>query len=216
MDITKLRLVNLESIIETKFSGSSTAFADEVGIASAEISQIRNNDNQRNIGPSLARRIEVAAGLDRGWMDKDHHIKNLFASVPLILSGETTIKDNKALRTNSDDHVYIERKILDAHGVEPEKCIAIKMLSDSMAPKLNVGDIAFINMGVNYRIDSGTFAIIDNGLICVRKIHFMPNKGLMLTALGSDSFTTYYNENQNESLMFIGQIFFYMGSWQGQ
>lgn len=213
MDITKLRLLNMESIIENKFDGSIAKFADEVGIARSEVSQIKNEANQRNIGPSLARRIEVSSGLDKGWMDTEHHLENLFVSVPIIYSGETTIDDTEALINHSSEHVYIEKKILDAHDVNPVRCIAIKILSDSMAPKLGVGDVALINMEANIKIDSATFAVIDNGLICIRKINLMPNQGLMLTALAGDNFTAIYNDNKSKGVLLIGRIFFYMASW---
>ena len=36
------------------------------------ISQVAGKSYSRNIGHSLARRIENAAGLPKGWLDRDH------------------------------------------------------------------------------------------------------------------------------------------------
>ena len=70
MNIRNIRLQNMIKLIEQ--CGKQSVFADRVGMQSNEVSQIKNPSTKRNIGDSLARRIESEFGLSEGWMDQYH------------------------------------------------------------------------------------------------------------------------------------------------
>lgn len=68
MDINEIRKENLDKLLE-KFS-TIREFADVTGSAAAHISQMKNG--VRPMGTAVARRIESAMKLPRGWMDQSH------------------------------------------------------------------------------------------------------------------------------------------------
>lgn len=77
MDITEIRKANLLNAINTYADGSQKDFAEKVGTSPAYLSQILNRTLGRSgkpatVGSALARKIENALGLDRGWMDLTH------------------------------------------------------------------------------------------------------------------------------------------------
>lgn len=73
MDIREIRRTNLRKLIAELAGGSVGRFADDMGFESHTIlSQVTGPKHSRNVGHSLARRIEKGARLEQGWMDVDH------------------------------------------------------------------------------------------------------------------------------------------------
>lgn len=72
----ELRRENLELLVEQ--FGSLRALADAIETNPAYLSQVRNalpessTGKPKEIGAALARRLENAAGKERGWMDHEH------------------------------------------------------------------------------------------------------------------------------------------------
>lgn len=67
VDIRAIRRENLEGLIASMAAGNMAAFADRIGASPAHLSQIRNGT--REIGHRFARKIEMALGKGKGWMD---------------------------------------------------------------------------------------------------------------------------------------------------
>ncbi len=71
--IDEIRHGNLLLLID--HAGSIQAVADKLGKSHAQISQLKNrykhsgSDKRRGVGDDLAREIEIAFQLPRGWMD---------------------------------------------------------------------------------------------------------------------------------------------------
>ncbi len=74
MDISEIRMANLLHAINAYADGSQKDFAEKVGTSPAYLSQIINKTLGRSgkpatVGNALARKIEIALGLEHGWMD---------------------------------------------------------------------------------------------------------------------------------------------------
>src|SRR5471030_1518434 len=73
MDIKEIRRRNLRALMQyylIDVPGSSKAgFADEIGIPPSQLSQSTSDNPSRNIGGTLARRIELNLNLPHGWID---------------------------------------------------------------------------------------------------------------------------------------------------
>lgn len=69
MDVHESRRVHLQRLITEFAGGQQRAFAERTGCSVGYISQVINGF--RNLGPSVARRIEAALEQPRGSMDKD-------------------------------------------------------------------------------------------------------------------------------------------------
>ncbi|WP_104470379.1 LexA family transcriptional regulator [Acinetobacter indicus] len=77
MDISEIRMANLLHAINTYANGSQKDFAEKVGTSPAYLSQIINktlgkSGKPATVGNALARKIETAFELERGWMDLVH------------------------------------------------------------------------------------------------------------------------------------------------
>lgn len=67
--IEEIRRDNLLKLIEDSGVGI-TKFSEHLGRSQSQISNLKNS--VREIGSELAREIERALNLERGWMDNDH------------------------------------------------------------------------------------------------------------------------------------------------
>lgn len=68
MDVKEVRRLNLEYLIASV--GSIKKIADLLDSNQSYISQIKNNNGNKTMGDSMARRLEKAFNKPHGWMDK--------------------------------------------------------------------------------------------------------------------------------------------------
>ncbi|MAE82810.1 MAG: hypothetical protein CMB80_08760 [Flammeovirgaceae bacterium] len=74
MDVKEIRLINMNYLIDSV--GSVNEFADLIEGSASHISQIRSTRSPKNVGATLARRIESAFNKEHGWMDKLHYTES--------------------------------------------------------------------------------------------------------------------------------------------
>tara|TARA_Y100000385_G_C12815143_1_gene517863 strand:- start:93 stop:422 length:330 start_codon:yes stop_codon:yes gene_type:complete len=68
-----IRRENAKYILETQFQGVKNRMASAVGVPHMQIARLFfDTENRRKCGDKLARKIEEALGLERGWIDQDH------------------------------------------------------------------------------------------------------------------------------------------------
>lgn len=67
MDVKQIRKANILKLYE--LHGGPSGLARKVGTSESYLSQITSDKGNRNIGDKLARNIEMALNLPRGWMD---------------------------------------------------------------------------------------------------------------------------------------------------
>ena len=79
MDVYQARLDNLLTLLARE--GEVQRLADKIGTPPAYISQITSHKTKRHMGAVLARKIERAYNLPRGWMDMPHGQDNAEALV---------------------------------------------------------------------------------------------------------------------------------------
>lgn len=75
-DINHVRRDNAHSILNEQFSGTLRSLADALDVAPGFVSRFLSNNpaSSRNIGDSLARRIEQVANKPTNWLDHDHEM----------------------------------------------------------------------------------------------------------------------------------------------
>ncbi|WP_174874191.1 hypothetical protein [Vogesella oryzae] len=69
--IDEIRRENMRTLVSNHCNGTLKEFAAAVGIQPGQASHL--NTGFRNIGDNIARRIENAFTLEKGWMDRDHN-----------------------------------------------------------------------------------------------------------------------------------------------
>lgn len=83
MDIREIRRTNLLLLVQEHADGSVTRFVEVAGLESVKgMLQVTGPSRARNLGSGLARQIESALGLERGWMDRDHSASPDTSAVP--------------------------------------------------------------------------------------------------------------------------------------
>lgn len=74
MDIHKIRLTNLDLVVNEKFGGIRARLADALHRQASSISRYwsKSSSNRRTIDSETAREVEVLIGKSNGWMDVLH------------------------------------------------------------------------------------------------------------------------------------------------
>uniref|UniRef100_Q31HW1 Lambda repressor-like, DNA-binding protein n=1 Tax=Hydrogenovibrio crunogenus (strain DSM 25203 / XCL-2) TaxID=317025 RepID=Q31HW1_HYDCU len=138
MDISQIRLKNLETLIEE--NGSAASIAEKIGSEPSVISVIRSEKHPtKNMGKNIARRIENAFGLPDGWMDKYHSTES-----PLDPSGtvqspaaEYLVSQDLFALSSQSKKQLIEEVInaIQNNAITDEQAEAIRNLLRSIKPK---------------------------------------------------------------------------------
>lgn len=73
MDNPTRRLINVEKIIDERFSGNKSRFADAIGKNASYVHRwFMKEGDRRNISNATARQIEETLKLPKSWLDNDH------------------------------------------------------------------------------------------------------------------------------------------------
>jgi transcriptional regulator with XRE-family HTH domain len=84
--------------------GGLARFAEKVGVADSQVSQIIGKNPSRNIGSKMARKIEAAFEKSIGWLDKPHDGSDFddisAASQVILLSAELAAVRDRAKKAS--------------------------------------------------------------------------------------------------------------------
>lgn len=122
--IGEIRLKNLETLIRE--AGTMEALAVKAGTTSIYLSQLRNRavdaktGRPREMGSSMARRLEIAAGKPKGWMDAEYqHVDNMLGADGEVLAAPAPPAIGSGLRrTPPTDSEWV---ILDSIRAFPQE-----------------------------------------------------------------------------------------------
>ncbi|MGJ8515072.1 S24 family peptidase [Carnimonas bestiolae] len=155
MDIHQIRHANAINLIEQKKRQKDSAEA--WGVSDSYIAQIKGG---KIIGDVLARRIEVAEGKERGWMDHDHSDNNPFLPIKIAddESGEDyafipMLSAKAAAGAGCDNENVIEkssyafgREWMRQNHLKEENLQLITACGQSMEPNIQDGDALLIDL----------------------------------------------------------------------
>lgn len=129
--IDEIRRANMRTLVATRCDGVLREFATRVGIQTAQASHI--NTGFRNIGDNIARRIENAFELGRGWLDLNREEEE-----PQDQPQDTPIPEplDQLTRTmNAVREAYLSHS-LDDNGLQ-----ALQALLESLKKRPPTGDM---------------------------------------------------------------------------
>ena len=90
--IKEIRRSNCQYIIDTRYRGVVNRLAIACGMHSAQLARIfTDNENRREIGDTLARRIEKAVGLEHGWLDQQHASGDVLSTKIALLDTQSRV-----------------------------------------------------------------------------------------------------------------------------
>lgn len=132
--INEIRRANMRHLVETHCNGTLKEFASRVGVQTAQASHL--NTGFRNIGDNIARRIENAFDLPRGWLDLNREDNGLTPQEPTAQETPATSPANQLTRTvDALKEAYLSQSLDDA-GLQ-----ALQLLLESLRKRPPTGDM---------------------------------------------------------------------------
>ncbi|UTJ46622.1 S24 family peptidase [Atlantibacter subterranea] len=240
MEINEIRRRNLRTLLDAfqARGGKKKEFAEQVGIEAPQLTHITSTPPKRNIGDVIARRIEVALGLQRGWLDvsqpyqasenaDENKKKFILSQLSSSLStGQTNSNKFTLIKLTDDD--FIGEGNLDSYSsvineinVDPEYAknmfggrdsadLRIHTVSgDSMLGTISPGEVVVLDITVREMNYDGIYLIDYSGRVHLKRLQRIKNEIVVI----SDN-PTYekwvVSESEAENLNIIG---FLIGKW---
>lgn len=203
MENKDIRKQNLESLLVqhlAEVSATKASFASKLGIAGSYLSQMTGDSPERNVGDRMARKVEAALDLPRGWMDTLH--AQDFKSEELeyagkVKNGYVPVVGEAILGVDgSVDMIEFRAGWLQMYSGDKD-AYGLRVKGDSMYPRIHSGE--FVLIEPNTHIHSG-----DEVFVRTTDGHNMI-KVMTKTRDGSYQFSSINNEHKPITLD-IGQV----------
>jgi phage repressor protein C with HTH and peptisase S24 domain len=230
-DIFATRRKRLLQLIQTRFEGNQTKFADAIGRGNAYVSFLLAEpglQHSKNLGEKLASHIEATLGLPEKWLDggddlvlKDRPVAALTAAnegmyelIPRRLIKLSAGNGNPIFEEDeSAPPLAFRKEWLMREGLRAEDLVLAQAKGNSMEPRIFDGDDILINKGAKGREikDGKIYALRYGDELRVKRIFKKVNSILLV----SDN-PTYPDEevaaSDLDKLHIIGRIHWISGS----
>ncbi|UQV43408.1 S24 family peptidase [Janthinobacterium lividum] len=189
----EIRRENARSLAD--LAGGQVEFGRAVNMVPSQVSQLIGKSPVKNIGNSIAKRIEQAFNKPDGWLDVRH--RDVEEAEVVDLSGARLVTDDDdlapvmvAIRMLPDQlragitgfetdylfedcgQLHVPRQWLEENDLTPDMLRAVKVKGESMKPLLYEDDIAVINIRNTSRVNGGVFALNFNGEPVVKRLEY--------------------------------------------
>ncbi|WP_347455668.1 helix-turn-helix domain-containing protein [Acinetobacter thermotolerans] len=137
--------------------------------------------------PKSLRFQNVEAWNDESPLEDDEVEIKFFEGFKLACgSGSVAEILNNEFRT-----VRISKHELRQKGILPGNCIKVISTGDSMAPKINDGDVVYLDLGRRTIKDGKIFAICHGGLFKFKKLYNLPFGGVRVVSENKEEYPEY-------------------------
>ncbi|HDK8417562.1 TPA: helix-turn-helix transcriptional regulator [Klebsiella pneumoniae] len=195
MENKDIRRANLKALIEKhleKPGNTKASFAILCGIAPAQLSQLTGDKSVRNIGDSIARRIEDANHLPNGWMDMIHdanrhygdaeqlsYVGNLRPGLVRVV-GEAVLGVDGAIEMTEDRDGWLK-----IHSDDPE-AFGLKVKGDSMWPRIKSGEYVLIEPNTEVCAGDEVFVRTKEGHNMIKVLGYKRDGEYQFTSINQD------------------------------
>ena len=175
----KQSVVQLRKLIDERFKGSQTAFANATGRHRAQINQWLSG--ARNISQDTCRAIEQKLRLPYGWMDGKSITQLKGAPVEAIRDDVVWVRRVKivlsagegfSLEEESEDRslLFFRKDWLEDRKYYLDNLINVGVEGNSMTPTLSHGDTVMIDLGDSQPRDGRVYAINLDGELLIKRL----------------------------------------------
>lgn len=205
MDISEIRYANTRLLV--KQIGSITGFAERLGKSQGQVSHFAGENPIKNIGNKIAREIEEAFDLERGWLDvqqTEKKVKKVKAfeirgvdgddgldgetdALVSVVTAELSAGDGQTVEfVETKYRLPYQIEWLRSVGVrKPEDVHVMVARGESMEPNVSSGDKMLIHLR-NNRIESGgVYAIMLDGECRIKRL-FRVADGIRIVSDNAD------------------------------
>lgn len=225
MDVKQVRRERLKSLLK-KHGGAWTqaALADKADTKAAYLSQIINETPGAQVGDALARKIEIAANLPRGWMDG---LEQYGALPPSMIAKEIDLDEQPDLlrirrvkfklsagvsgyqvEVNGEEGnpIYFRKDWMQLHNYDPAKIMAVRISGASMEPGLFHGDLVVVNLADATPTDGEVFALNYEGELVVKRMK--RDAGQWWISSDNQDKRRYPDKICNEEVFILGRVIY--------
>ncbi len=177
MDIQETRRDRLRLLISDEYSGNVSRFGQLIGKSQSQLSSTLTG--RKGFGERLARQIENAIGLPKGWLDRVDDAQNVEEEAPegFVAVKRVRIKLSAgvvgwAIECHQDEAppLFFRREWFESRGFRPDQLVAVKVEGQSMEPGLYDGDTIVINKGDLKVVDGEVFAVNYEGELVIKRL----------------------------------------------
>ena len=236
MDIYAIRKYNLEILANGR---TRKECAQKWATSPSVLSQVLSKKPVRNLGDVLARRIEAAENLPRGYLDNVRHGPSAQAATAhaelkdmVLWDDSTPVDDNEvcvpflreielaagsgrfAIEQAPHRFLRFGKSELRHNAVQFSNARCVSVRGNSMLPVLRDGATVAINTGVNHFgqvIDGDLYAIDHNGLLRVKQLYRLPS-GIRIRSFNRDEHPDEdypFSQIQAEPIQLLGHVFWW-------
>lgn len=212
MDIYAIRKKNLLHLLKTRERKDCVARWDT---STSTISQIVSAKANRNLGDLLARKIELAEGLERGWMDSRHDFgdsssSNVEGDLFELEGGVVPVKGAAQLGPDGyfealnypvgqgDGYLKIMSQDADAYG--------LKVVGNSMMPRIKHHEFVVIEPNHTYVAGDEVLVCTHEGQCMIKIFMWLREGQYRFDSTNDDYAPVYLMEDEVEIVQYVGAI----------
>ena len=189
----EIRRENARSLADQ--AGGQVEFGRALDMVPSQVSQLIGRTPIKNIGNSIAKRIEQAFEKPAGWLDVRHvedandelvdapgarPVTDDDDMAPVMVAIRMAPEHLRAGITGFepdsvfDDigHLHVPRQWLEENDLTTRQLLAVKVKGDSMVPMMYEGDVAVVNTKDRSRVNGGVFALNYKGESVVKRLRY--------------------------------------------
>jgi phage repressor protein C with HTH and peptisase S24 domain len=177
VDIQEIRRERLRRLISDEYGGNTSRFGQIVGKSQSQLSGTLTS--KKGFGEKLARQIEAAVGLPKGWLDRADSSRDIAEEAPEGFVAVRRVKIKLAagvigwaVECHQDEAppLFFRREWFESRGFRPDHLVAVKVEGRSMEPGLYDGDTIVINKGDTAIVDGEVFAVNYEGELVIKRL----------------------------------------------
>lgn len=199
--ITDIRLANLKTLINE--AGTQEKLASMAGVSPIYLNQIIKQrvdsatGKTRNIGNSMARKLEEAMKKPMGWLDQDYETEKQDGYIELV-HYDVQSSAGRGKVAPEFPQVLSKMRVLEDWALENfgrnafDRIRIITNTGDSMSPTIGDGDFLFIDITQTHFVGDGIYVLNLNGCLLTKRLKLMVDGRFAIISDNKEVYETEY------------------------
>jgi len=147
--------------------------------------------------------------------DSNTPLDNDEAEIPFFMEVELAAGiGSDLMQENQGAKLRFSKSTLGRCGVDPSNAACVKVMGNSMEPRLFDGDVVGVDLGNKRIVDDKVYAINHDGLLRIKKLNLLPRGGLRVSSYNSDEHEDEIICSEDRGTVnIIGRVFWSSSIW---